>query len=173
MKGHFHPKTLLFYGTMIGSVLILFRITSAYGEKHLKAPPNINGRYISTQAPPGCPDSTRLALTILQSGVFLHGAVHVEETGAEAKSSQDKPTLDGRWEQSQVVLSGPTGAFANCTPTAASDGEVNREVNIQGQINSSASDTPATLTGALTIAGSQPWQFSAERQAVAQKSSDH
>lgn len=171
MKGHFHPKTLLFYGTMIGSVLILFRITSAYGEKHLKAPPNINGRYISTQAPPGCPDSTRLALTILQSGVFLHGAVHVEATGTEtnATAAPDKPTLNGRWEQSQIALSGPTNAFANCTTHTAADGAV----NIQGQINSAAPDTPASLTGDLTIAGSPPWQFSAERQAVAQKSNDH
>lgn len=172
MKSHFHPKTLLFYGTMIGSVLILFRITAAYGEKNLKAPPAVDGRYVSTEAPPGCPDSTRLALTILQSGVYLHGAMHVEEIGAEteAKTTPDKPTLDGRWQNSQIALSGPTNAFATCT---AANSEAKGEVNIQGQIASSASDAPATLTGQMTIAGGQPWQFSAERQAAAKKSSDH
>lgn len=170
MKNRFRPKSFLFYGSMIGAVLILFRFTSAYGEKNLKAPPDVNGRYLSTQAPPGCPDSTRLALTILQSGIYLHGAVQVEEANAEAKDSPEKPTLDGRWQQSQVVLSGPTGGFANCTTPAATEA---KDVSIQGQIDSSAANAPVTLKGELTIAGGQPWQFSAERQAAEKKSNAH
>lgn len=39
MSSHFSPKSLLFYGTMIGSVAILFRVVSGYGEANLKAPP--------------------------------------------------------------------------------------------------------------------------------------
>lgn len=167
---------------MIGSVLILFRFTSAYGEKNLKAPPDVNGRYVLTEAPPGCPDSTQLVLTILQSGVYLHGAMHVEEAGTEVKADAevDKPTLDGHWQNSQVALSGPTAAFATCTAanstpanSPAADSAAAEDVNIQGKVASSTPDAPATLTGEMTIAGGQPWQFSAERQATAKKSSDH
>lgn len=171
MKSHFHPKTLLFYGAMIGSVLVLFRIVSDYGEKHLQAPPDVNGRYVSSQPLPGCPDSTRLALTILQSGVYLHGLVQVEEADAEAPAnvSPDKATLNGRWEQSQVVLSGSTDALAKCAPVDSAS----TEISIQGQISSSDSGAPAILTGQTTIAGSEPWSFQAERQATAKKLSDH
>lgn len=173
---HFHPKSLLFYGIMIGSVLILFRVTAAYGEKHLKAPPNINGRYVSTQAPPGCPEASRLALTILQSGVFLHGSLQLQEAGnqptTQPSASQAKPSLNGRWNQSQVVLSGRTEALATCTRTANSSSS--REVSIQGKIDSLPEKTLATFTGQIEIVGSnQPWTFSAEQQATAAQSVEH
>jgi hypothetical protein len=35
---HFNAKTLSFYGIAIGSVLLLFKTVSAYGETKLKAP---------------------------------------------------------------------------------------------------------------------------------------
>lgn len=187
MKSHFHPKSLLFYGVMISSVLLLFRITSAYGEKHLKAPPDVNGRYVSTQAPPGCPESSRLALTILQSGVYLHGSLQLQETGdatpAQPSASQNRPSLDGRWDQSQIVLTGPTEALAICGSEAGSTREAEpsarSEVSIQGKIepsstNSSPEADSATFTGQLTIAGSnQPWTFNAERQAAEAQSVEH
>ncbi|NJO39462.1 MAG: hypothetical protein HC769_09050 [Cyanobacteria bacterium CRU_2_1] len=168
MKEHFKPKSLLFYGTMITTVVILFRITSAYGEANLKAPPNLNGRYISTEAPPGCPASTRLTLDMQQSGIYVNGILRLEDSSSELTTSsremsaQERPTLTGQWKQPQIVLSGETDAFVVCQANSASD--ASSLVNIQGQIQLSNDQfLESTFTGQLTLDGT-PWQFTAQRQ---------
>ncbi|HCF30241.1 MAG TPA: hypothetical protein DEV81_24275, partial [Cyanobacteria bacterium UBA11049] len=71
MKNHFNFKSLAFYGIAIASVLILFKIVTAYGEKNLKAPVPIEGRYRLNLAQniPICPQESNLVLDIQQSGI--------------------------------------------------------------------------------------------------------
>lgn len=52
---HFNLKSLAFYGVAIGSVLVLFKTVTAYGESNLKAPDKIGGIYrLEAQNLPEC-----------------------------------------------------------------------------------------------------------------------
>lgn len=60
----------------ISSVVVLFKVVTAYGETNLKAPPAIGGPYrISTQNLPGCLKANRLVLNIKQSSIYLFGSL--------------------------------------------------------------------------------------------------
>lgn len=184
MKEHFKPKTLSFYAIMIGSVTLLFNLVAAYGEKNLKAPPNFGGRYVSTQAPPGCPDSTQLVLTIQQSGVFLNGLLQLQEasaataTAAGETSSEERLSLSGRWSEQQINLTGTTDAFDACRSPGATY-PMPTIVTIQGQVDqlsasqSPQTHTPTTFTGELTIDEPPAWSFTAQRQASEEKQDAH
>ncbi len=77
--GHFNHKSLTFYGVMIGSVLVLFKIVSFYGESSLKAPPNIAGNYLlANENLPDCLKSEKLSLAIAQSGIYLTGRLSTQ-----------------------------------------------------------------------------------------------
>lgn len=186
MKEHFKPKNLIFYTTIIGFVLVLFRYVSAYGEKNLSAPPNFGGRYLSTTAPPGCPENSRLELDIQQSGIFLNGLLTLQTSADPATTSTETATsaeenlsLSGRWQQDQIHLSGTTAALASCQLGT----KTNPIVTIQGQVDHLTASptpqpsTPTTFTGQLTIADSnnntQPWSFTAQRQAESKKTDMH
>jgi hypothetical protein len=160
-----HFKThAIFYAVAVSIVLGLFRLTSAYGEANLQAPPNINGRYLTSEAPPGCPDATRLVITVQQSGIYLNGALALTqlEPTAEVHRS-DHLTLNGRWQE-QLTLSGPTNAFVTCNLPAAT------EVTLQAMAQSSPE---ASLTGQLNIDSATSWSFTAQRQATPSQQSDH
>lgn len=146
MSSHFSPKSLLFYGTMIGSVAILFRVVSWYGEKNLTAPPNVAGQYISEQSLPGCPESTRLALTIQQSGVYLYGALRlVESSQASAQLSpssvKEDLTLRGLLEQ-QVSLTGSAFLPATC--------QLPGDATTTSNTNSQSNPIPITIQGIVS-----------------------
>jgi hypothetical protein len=175
MKRTLRPKLVLLYGGTIGLVLILFRLATAYGETHLKAPPNIGGQYLSTQAPPGCPNSTRLLLTVLQSGVYLNGFLSLTPanksslptTTTASSLSEVRPSLAGRWTNQQIYLTGMTTAWATCqldgqTAALPSIGMSAVPITLQGAI---AASPDHILTGQLTLTGqSEAWQFTAQRQ---------
>lgn len=190
MSSHFSPKSLLFYGTMIGSVAILFRVASWYGEANLKAPPAVSGLYLSEQSLPNCPESTQLAVTVQQSGVYLHGALRLiersESTEAQSPSSTEEDlTLSGLWQQQQLSLTGDASLPAACqvgdaTANSNSDPEANSNsdqdlrqipILIQGTISDSEQ---AELTGEITLGDSDPSEFTAVRAAPAtQPNSEH
>ena len=71
---HFNLKSFIFYGGMIGSVLVLFNGVTAYGERNLKAPIKISGDYLLNSSDlPTCLQSEKIILTIAQSGIYVAG----------------------------------------------------------------------------------------------------
>ncbi|MEP0912234.1 hypothetical protein NDI45_15045 [Leptolyngbya sp. GB1-A1] len=147
---------LLFYGGMITSVFILFRLTAAYGEARLQAPPNIDGIYFSSIAPPSCPNDSRLRLTVQQSGIYLNGSVDLVQANVSPEmpdsTSSEKLPLTGRWNQEAMALSGNTDALAACQPSSNS-------VLIKGTI--APNDQ---LTASLQSGDTPAWSFTADRQ---------
>jgi hypothetical protein len=85
---HFNLKSLVFYGTMIGSVLILFKVVSNYGENSLKAPVNISGTYRFNEISINdCLKNKTLELIIQQSGRYLGGTLNLTNTSQTGISS--------------------------------------------------------------------------------------
>jgi hypothetical protein len=146
---HFNLKTLSFYGIAIGSVLILFKTVSAYGESKLKAPPNINGNYqfLPTENLPSCLQERQLTLNIEQSGIYLFGDLTVasKELSEVQNKSESKNTVkipfSGNFQDDQVVMSGK-GNVSSCdsemqlTIQGKHDGE-----NLVGQIKDDSTRT--------------------------------
>ncbi len=121
---HFNAKTLSFYGIAIGSVLLLFKTVSAYGETKLKAPPNIDGSYQFLQAEnlPTCLQDQQLKLNVEQSGVYLFGNLAIQPKSGQ-KNVVEIP-FNGNFKDNQIIMSGK-GNLANC------DSEV--QLTIQGK----------------------------------------
>jgi hypothetical protein len=106
MKEHFNLKSLTFYGVMIGSVLVLFKGITTYGENYLKAPPSVAGNYrINAQTLPECLGSGNLDLNIEQSGIYLFGNLSANE---------QKIVLDGKINGEQLSLFGKADRIAQC-----------------------------------------------------------
>ena len=110
-------KSLSFYGGAIVSVVILFSITTTYGEMYLKAATGIAGRYpLSTD---NCLDHSLLRLD--QSGRYLTAAIVLPTMPNLAAIP---PTFSGTWsgqptKQGITVLSltGQLPKIPNCYPT--------------------------------------------------------
>jgi hypothetical protein len=103
---HFNPKTLSFYGIAIGSVLILFKTVSAYGETKLKAPLDIDGSYqfLQTENLPSCLQAQQLKLNVEQSGIYLFGNLAVQPKSG--KQNLVKIPLSGNFKDNKLVMSG-------------------------------------------------------------------
>lgn len=141
---HFNLKSLTFYGVMIGSVLILFKGVTAYGENYLKAPQAIGGTYQLTSSNlPDCLKSEGLMLTIEQSGRYVAATLILEpitsekttvsETGNLTKSDAIAPKpqtikLNGIMQSQPFILRGKTAQLGNCL--AANPG-VAEEIQLQ------------------------------------------
>ncbi|NJO93240.1 MAG: hypothetical protein HC820_00680 [Hydrococcus sp. RM1_1_31] len=106
MSSHLKLKSLTFYGVAIASVLTLFKVVSAYGENHLKAPPAISGQYrlIKTQNLADCLKDLK-TLKIEQSGIYLIGKLSFSER---------EIVLDGKLNGKQIFLSTKTEQIAQC-----------------------------------------------------------
>jgi hypothetical protein len=146
MSSHFNLKSLVFYGSAIGAVVILFSVVTAYGEAQLKAPIQIKGRYqIAAQDLPGCLKSKQLLLMIEQSGIYLNGSLLPGDAAEKlVKKAEERPSLTGRWSNQQLVLNGPLSQLPNCQS----------EVNIQGTIEGTPQAgklDQATLNGTIRL----------------------
>jgi len=162
---------LIFYIVTLATVLGLFQLTVAYGETHLKAPPNLNGRYLSTTVPPGCPSNRSVAITIQQSGIYLNGAIELAPATGQPPSEpiqSEQLTLIGHWRQQQVMLAGHSPALPVCGAAAST---VNLAASFQPPATSPA--TEAALVGQLNLSNTQPWSFTAVRQAAIPRQSAH
>lgn len=151
-------KLLWFYGGTLGFVIVLFQGITHYGNTKLAAAPNINGRYLSTAAMPGCPESSRVLLTLLQSGVYLNGAIDLVENTAviEESTSESTPPLSGQLAQQQVTLDGSTAALSSCQPAT-------QQVQVIGTVAVDA-DKKLAFTGTVSLDNNvQPWQIKALR----------
>jgi hypothetical protein len=151
---HFSPKSLAFYGTMIGSVLVLFNIVSAYGEANLKAPPKVSGNYQLTSSDlPDCLRSENLTLAIEQSGRYIAGELSLSpqtiatpentspgvESSSEKKGTKENIVLSGLMLSQPFTLSGKTALLGPC-PAATSLEEIHLQLqfqdkNLSGQLH--------------------------------------
>ncbi len=112
----FNLKSLAFYGITIGSVALLFKVVTAYGETNLKAAPAIAGSYrFDAKNLPKCLKSDDLVLTIEQSGVYLSGNLKSNKSSVDRqKTTPEKPTLAGKWENQGLSLSGAVPNLTGC-----------------------------------------------------------
>lgn len=145
---HFNLKSLAFYGVAIGSVLILFKAVTAYGETRLKAPQKISDRYLLTfkEQLPNCQTPNSLSLQIQQSGIYVNASLLPANTNAEiARAAEKKPKLTGLIDAKQITLSGTV-------PTATICSNSNQKItNIQSVNLKMHSQTPKNLLGEITI----------------------
>ncbi len=141
---HFNFKSLAFYGVAIGSVVILFKVVSTYGEANLKAPPAIGGNYlIDTKNLPECLKADKLVLNIDQSGIYLFSSlVSVKENVPETKSADAAPSLHGLLNGQNLNLEGTIPHLAGC-PNGTHSPEASGQtrpliVKIVGQVEKKA-----------------------------------
>ncbi|MFM6355862.1 MAG: hypothetical protein ACKPFC_08425 [Planktothrix sp.] len=137
MHHHFNLKSFIFYGTMIGSVVLLFKGVTAYGESQLKAPHSIGGDYaMKLENPPECLKKQNLVLKIEQSGVYIFAKLALKKT----EPHLDPINLQGRLENQQMILSGSLNPWFFCTPDSFSTAN---ELTLKGSFQEK------TLTGQL------------------------
>jgi hypothetical protein len=153
---HFNLKSLIFYGVAIGSVALLFKNVSAFGESNLKAPASINGRYaIVAKNFPGCLKTDLLFLDIQQSGIYLNGALLTANKTAKSKlNAVKKPSIAGKLNKQNLFMSGAIPQLNSCQ---------NQSLTIQGQIEKT------TLKGEIIISSvPKAVKFTAKKEASAQ-----
>jgi hypothetical protein len=136
------PKLLIFYGSAVTLVIALFHGVTRYGETQLQAAPNINGRYLSAAAIPGCPENSRVMLSILQSGVYVNGAIDIVEAAQPASKATP---LSGEWRRQRLTLSGEQSLCGKAGLVA-----------IEGTMQET------TFSGTVAIGG-QSWQLTGQR----------
>lgn len=161
---HFNFKSLTFYGVAIGSVLLLFKVVTAYGEKNLQAPPVINGRYRLTLAEnlPNCETSSPLLLNIQQSGIYLNASLLPANANADTEKQH---SLTGLFQNQQSSLSGKVEGYLLCNTPLAQD-DRNKLVTIQMKLVDHGK-----ITGQLNVNGiSQSLGFTAMLQKDQEKS---
>ena len=168
MQNHLNIKTLSFYGIMIGSVVILFKVVSAYGENNLKAPPNISGTYsITSENLPECLKSENLKLTIEQSGIYMFGNLSSVNDKKDLQTSDRlKISLEGKIKEEKISLSGKTKNFNICPQLAGSDRAEILTMNI------SPKNKNLVVGDLIWNSGSEPTNFSAELQNTEAKESE-
>ncbi|MEA5505014.1 hypothetical protein VB735_18265 [Halotia wernerae UHCC 0503] len=155
---NFNFKSLAFYGVAIGSVLLLFKAVTAYGENNLKASTMIGDRYrlTLTENVPNCEKSNPLMLNIQQSGIYLNASLLAANINAD---TENKLSLTGSLKNQQLNLSGKIDRDILCY---VSDSRKDRQksVIIQMQLQNQAQ-----ITGQLRVNGiPQPLRFTAIRQ---------
>ncbi len=122
---HLKWKSLAFYGLTIGSVLVLFKAVTAYGESNLKAPQQIGDRYrlVFSDNLPNCEKLDDLMLNIQQSGIYLNGSLFSAKTKAETSTgTHEKPSLTGILSHQQLSLSGKVPKSILCNIASANKG---------------------------------------------------
>ncbi|MFN6466180.1 MAG: hypothetical protein RMZ41_030800 [Nostoc sp. DedVER02] len=161
---HFKFKSLAFYAVAIGSVLLLFRTVSVYGENNLKAPLPVNGRYRLTLSEnlPNCEKSDTLTLNIQQSGIYLNASVLPANAKAD---TDDKHSLAGIFKNKQLNLSGKVGRSILCNIPRPQNDPLN-SVTIQMQLVDKGN-----VTGQLSVSGiPQTLKFTAVPEKAEEKS---
>lgn len=112
----FNVKSLTFYAVAITSVLLVFKVITAYGESHLKAPKSISGKYniILAENLSNCKKNT-LVLDIQQSGIFLNASLLSTPTNKEISTRREKnPSLSGKFNNNYFSLSGRVDGTSLC-----------------------------------------------------------
>ncbi|MEG4204936.1 hypothetical protein QUA20_13510 [Microcoleus sp. Pol7_A1] len=163
IMNHLSLKSLAFYGIAIGSVLLLFKVVTAYGETNLKAAPAIGGSYrFDAKSLPECLESDSLVLTIEQSGVYLSGNLRSGSSeGDRVKTAEEKPSLFGKWETQGLSLSGAVPNLTGCSDSKATG--QNSSVKLRGIVEKESLKGKISLTD-----GAAATDFTAQREAAVQ-----
>jgi hypothetical protein len=159
---HFNLKSLAFYGIAISSVVVLFKVVTAYGETNLKASLPMGGSYpIDAENLPGCLKSDSLVLNIKQSGTYLFASLLPANISAQAiTAAVQKPSLSGRLSNQQLDLEGSLPQIKGCnsSPTPSSvkiQGAVNKDI-LTGQITLSSISTTTEFTAKQELPEEKP-----------------
>jgi hypothetical protein len=156
-------KSLSFYGVAIGSVLVLFKVVTAYGESNLKASFPIGDRYRLTlsQNLPSCEKPEGLMLNIQQSGVYLNGYLSLANTNAT------KPTLIGTLSNQKLNLSGKISKNILCNRASTEDNSF-ISITMQMQLLDKSN-----VTGQMSVNGiSKPIGFTAVTEKIQEQSTE-
>ncbi|GBE91794.1 hypothetical protein [Nostoc cycadae] len=161
---HLNVKSLTFYGVAIGSVLLLFKTVTAYGENNLKAPSVVDGRYLITLASnlSKCATADSLVLNIQQSGIYLNASLLPVSSYADT----EKPlSLTGILQKEQISFSGKVAPEILCRhPNSQLD--TSKSLTMQMQLIDQDK-----MTGQLTVNGiPQTLRFTATKQLTQEKS---
>ncbi|HEY9810134.1 MAG TPA: hypothetical protein V6D13_12465 [Halomicronema sp.] len=153
---HLNLKSLFFYAMAIGSVGVLFKTVSFYGETTLKAPPSIGGNYeIPLKSLVGC-GSDKAVLSIHQSGIYLTASFGKKRPFQEVVKIEEKPEMDGKLDGQKLELSGLVEGAKFCRQQK--DNKF-YELTILAEIKEN------TLKGKLMLLGlKKPLAFTAKRQ---------
>ena len=162
IMNHLSLKSLAFYGVAIGSVSLLFKVVTAYGETNLNAPPAIAGSYrFDDKSLPECLTSDSLVLTIEQSGVYLSGNLRSGSSEADGeKIAEETPSLQGKWENQGLSLSGAVPNLTGCSDSTATS--QNSSVKMRGIVEGESLKGKISLTDKAAAT-----DFTAQREAVA------
>lgn len=130
---HFNFKSLTFYGVAISSVLLLFKVVTAYGESNLKAPFAIKSRYglVFNENLPICDKSNILVLNIQQSGIYLNAFLLPANSNTKtSKLSETVSSLTGKLQNRQLSLSGKAPKYILCNlPTSQTQANISQKDN--------------------------------------------
>ncbi|MBD2596796.1 hypothetical protein BCD64_16630 [Nostoc sp. MBR 210] len=160
---HLNVKSLTFYGVAIGSVLLLFKTVTAYGENNLKAPPVVEGRYLLTLATklPSCEAANSLVLNMQQSGIYLNASLVPVNPNAET----EQPSLTGILKNQQISFSGKVDPKILCLNSKS---QTNSNQSVAMQIQLIDQDK---ITGQITVNSiPQTLRFTAAKQSTPEKS---
>lgn len=148
MKEHFNVRSLIFYATAIGSVVVLFTVTTAYGERNLQAPRPIHGRYpLAMQVPTECLQAKPVYLLLQQSGIFLTGSLLPADASEQVvRIARERPSLSGQWQNDQLTLTGPLGRSWDCVAMVKLEGKLSEDT-LKGLLSLSPWPTPIPFTG--------------------------
>ncbi|MDZ7963248.1 MAG: hypothetical protein RMY34_36250 [Aulosira sp. DedQUE10] len=164
---HFNVKSLAFYGIAISSVLLLFKIVSAYGETNLKAPRVINGHYRLAfgENIPNCGKLDAPSLNIQQSGIYVNASLLPTNTSSETTTSNEKNhSLSGILKNQHLTLSGKIDSSVLCN-IASTQNAPTHSATMQMQLLDKGD-----FTGQLTVSGiSQNIKFTAIPQKEMEK----
>lgn len=154
---HFNLKSLIFYGVAIGSVVVLFKVVTAWGESSLKAAPPIDGRYsINAKNLPGCLQAEALVLEIQQSGIYLNASLLPSNKPVQSQTTvKTKPSLTGKFSNQKLSISGAVPQLKSCH---------NQFLSLQGIVEGNI------LKGQINL-NSMPnaVNFTAQKEAIAQQ----
>lgn len=168
---HFNLKSLAFYGIAIGSVVLLFKGVSNYGETRLKAPPKLDGNYqINAQNFPGCLKSDTLVLRIQQSGIYLFGSLLPANLNEQQVTiAEEKPSLAGLLDSQKLRLEGSADQLTSCIKAAkATTASDTNFVKIEGQV------AGKTFKGQMSHSSlPRAVEFTAEREESAPQPVNH
>ncbi|AFY43613.1 hypothetical protein [Nostoc sp. PCC 7107] len=157
-------KSLTFYGVAIGSVLLLFKTVTAYGENNLKAPSVVDGRYSITLSTnlPSCDIADSLVLKIQQSGIYLNASLLPVNSHVD---TEQPLSLKGILQNQQISFSGKVTPEILC-PHQDSQLETSKSVTMQMQLIDQDK-----MTGQLTVNGiPETLRFTATKQLTQEKS---
>ncbi|MBW4511210.1 MAG: hypothetical protein KME64_32545 [Scytonematopsis contorta HA4267-MV1] len=136
---HFNAKSLTFYGVIISSVIVFFKVVSAYGESNLKAAVPIGGNYslLLAEKLPDCEKTDKLRLNIQQSGIYLNASLSSDTVSA---TTLTQLPLTGIFSDKQVNLSGQVPKSIICN-TSQKGSNISYPITIQMQLVDKANST--------------------------------